>query len=256
MVFILDDVDERTRGGTTAAAMYFNLYSTMHINGQAAVYAIWAFLCCVLFFMNYKPFKKLIAIVIFSFLVSNLLRFVRYILILNDTKVRVDYRYESAVALLFERVGMMLLLMATVGWLSITLSFFAFCCVAFLLLCVLQAAYVIKALILSQAAIYEWNNYTGIWRLNDRDLGYSMTPSMIDKFKGDQRWTWADFTMTRKEELMPYDYVDSEIVIGVVVDIAMFLFILVLGIASLASSHMFKESHRASRVRLPISWLD
>lgn len=248
MVFILDDVEERTREGTTAAAMYFNLYSTTHVHGQAAAYAIWASACIVFFFLNQKPAKKIVAFVLFSLFISFILHFIRYILILNDTQVRTDYRYESSVSLMFLRMGIFSLLIAVLRCLQPGHFCMAFCYVAFLPLFGLNVTYVIKDFILSQSAVYEWVHYTGIWRLNDRDLGYSMTPSMIDEFKGDQRWSYIDFMATRMEELLPYEFRDRHIIVGVVTDALTLFLVLLFVFALLAPSLPLKESYRARRV--------
>lgn len=226
MIFVLDDVDERTRNGTTAASMFFNLYSSNQLYGQSVAYGIWAVACIILVFLNQKPAKKIVHFIIILLFISFILQLCRYILVSSGTKVGLDYRYEFSFATMFQRIGISLLLLAVMLQLQLNHTCHVLSWFVMPLLFIMNLVYVIKGFIISKSAIYQWKHWTGIWPLITLDLGLSMTPSMIREFKGAQRWTYVDFKQTRMAPLSPYDYRTTQIHIGVATDALTLLLLL------------------------------
>jgi hypothetical protein len=155
-------------------------YSDREIYGQLTLYCIWTLVLIFPFYKSVKHGARFLQLAIACFGSCFTFLCVRLGLLIGQSDVPIEYRYESSIVVLLWRLGMVFLLAAVfqpdtgklvrIGfWLGLAIYG------------TLDIAYVVLDFVISSKAVETRKSGASItgWQLADRDFGLTLTHSMM-----------------------------------------------------------------------------
>lgn len=160
-------------------------FTQSELYGQVVLYSIWCLALVVIYFFSVKPQHRWLPglrLGILSYICAYIFLIVRYALIISESDVPFDYRYESSVVVMLERLGMVFLLGGAFPGPEARhvtkLVFWPFLAI----LAALNIAYFVLDFLISADAIAAMkDSITWSWHLSDRDFGLINTPHAINE---------------------------------------------------------------------------
>lgn len=233
---------------------FTSLYSDSDVIGQIVLFAIWSVaLIALLLLLNHRWKSAWLPLLISmgSFLASFILLSVRYGLIVGERSVPIEYRYESSVVVLLQRLAMVFLF-ATVHWelQPRTLSKIVYW-IGLAAYAALNVAYLVYDFIISSEALKQFKDDFE-WHLSDRDFSLTCTPGMIEKLKTSSLGgsLAPDYIELRMFDPAATDYLhdrDIQVKIGVAADALAVLLALVIGVLVLITWWRWRKNNLLSR---------
>ncbi|KAF2105923.1 hypothetical protein BDV96DRAFT_655197 [Lophiotrema nucula] len=174
--------------------MYGDVYTNTEQYGQVVLYSIWCLALILLFLRSWTLRKQVLwlKVAIVLFFISWVFVCVRFGLIIAQSNVPIGYRFESSVAQILWRLGMVALFAGcfppdTGKWQGI---FFRFGVMAYLCLSITYTVY--DFIISSKALSYfkdDWN-----WWISDRDFGLTLNEKEIQRLTmRDEKYIYSPF---------------------------------------------------------------
>lgn len=172
-------------------------YTQAELYGQIVLFVIWSIAFVILFTQTLKPKARWLQAAIVSFFISFAFLCARYGVLIAEADVPIGYRFESSIVVMMQRLGI-IFLFAGVFWPEAgKISRFAFWPVLGIY-AILNITYLILDFLISSQAIQSFKYQNWEWRLSDRDVGLTFTPSALEELTMNGATTLSPYYVERR----------------------------------------------------------